>query len=1333
MQSRNSTYKKRGALIAFLMAAVMVASGLLAVPMSVEGSSAYADGGEVTNKDIEELFGLEGTSFESDMDPTFKALKPLEMVSWYGGDKESVKIREIGSWGGSYGELDTQAISADTDSYHSISFAAALGSVLDQDWYCVLFYDDYNKKITFSNFDLSPKPAPLKLLVMNKENELLVNVDELVGTTPYNLDSILNVSTLEAGNILRYAVGDFDNDGRQEIAIHHWFSVYVLGYNGKEITLEREYELAARSGYSSDNGYENSLYTPVSLTAGDIDGDGFQELLVARGFYDKKGPGIDEHSILYIFDMNEKKPESSWYKIKIEGFTSGRFAGAQCNLDSVMTSVAVGDIDHDNEKDIVVGGYAWDNKVNDPDLLKLPNTPAGEMYLASTSLKSLDADNHVIKFERCVALMDDDNNAATRYSVLKDGAITHPISNDYKRFQLVGRENNVDTSIYVTDGGLGLCRNVNWSNWTIPLATCSLSGIDKDTGYDFDQIYFNTWFYDFSGQDIKVFADAYFKDVPDNNNVMCQTITVGNFTEQNVSENLNVNGNDQMAICFGLDLESNWHNGDTEWGYVIYRMNGDKLEELFSNNSKLTGTYDYRNGRLYDGGRTCFGNFDDDYVYYQFLAREHTYIEPNVVAYLSAIPCQGEYREMLGEERFGKTVFKKISGKSIGVEMKAEENVTLTAFGVSAGLVFEQGWKQTRTVEETLGFMAYYDDTVILTVQPVDVYYYKIRSFSGGNVNEDTVAMPVPSGQTVSRGFTYKDYSTLMEGLGKTPFKPGHTVGDLSTYKEAPDGGKLLFGKGAIIECSYPTTGKSHSIKVEDSTEIYAGSGVIVGGDEDISIAKFKAEATVMVTGHHTYMSGIEFEYSLDAINNMELSDIVGQYRMTGSMWAQSVTLDSKEGTDKFVYIGFTVYDYELGMKSVSLSESSDERFLATNSSFCMNMTIPAVTNGEDHRPTAKEHTLQYRLPNKDWLDFGTSDMSLYEWDDGAGDWKSVESTFNQTEYKTSKVIKVSNIDPYHSGVLEFRFKTVNGGTDESTRCSYSDVVTAVLSSHNTSYTVTFVADTENYTPYYEKQYKYGETIELPPTNPMTKSDGIYNIEFSGWSGYRAGMTVSGDHVFTAMFDRYLASLDALLESESPSLNLDDNARLTLRNNEIQEILQHIRNNGGTFSLESGEGAISFDASSFGSMDWITVQVSIKESSVDVTGGKGATYDVDLSDANSPVTRFGSGGMIKVSLRYDLGNQDPDSIRVYYVQNGKTTEEFECEYEEIDGVGYVTFQTSHLSTYAVIPSEEGSDEESGTFSPLMIGGIVVLIVGILVVAVAMRRRSKNWRYCQPSS
>ena len=74
-------------------------------------------------------------------------------------------------------------------------------------------------------------------------------------------------------------------------------------------------------------------------------------------------------------------------------------------------------------------------------------------------------------------------------------------------------------------------------------------------------------------------------------------------------------------------------------------------------------------------------------------------------------------------------------------------------------------------------------------------------------------------------------------------------------------------------------------------------------------------------------------------------------------------------------------------------------------------------------------------------------------------------------------------------------------------------------------------------------------------------------------------------------------------------------------------------------------------------------------------------------------------GKLTVSVRYDLrAGEDPDNLSVWYMSNGKLSEQRECRYYEDHGVGYVEFVTEHLSNYAVMYTEPSSGSDGGSSS-----------------------------------
>ena len=78
--------------------------------------------------------------------------------------------------------------------------------------------------------------------------------------------------------------------------------------------------------------------------------------------------------------------------------------------------------------------------------------------------------------------------------------------------------------------------------------------------------------------------------------------------------------------------------------------------------------------------------------------------------------------------------------------------------------------------------------------------------------------------------------------------------------------------------------------------------------------------------------------------------------------------------------------------------------------------------------------------------------------------------------------------------------------------------------------------------------------------------------------------------------------------------------------------------------------------------------------------GDNPIYDFTMTVDGTPATELG--GTMTVRIPYELGDEDPENIMVWYIQNDTVTE-VKATYVVIDGKGYAVFETTHFSYYTV--------------------------------------------------
>ncbi len=82
--------------------------------------------------------------------------------------------------------------------------------------------------------------------------------------------------------------------------------------------------------------------------------------------------------------------------------------------------------------------------------------------------------------------------------------------------------------------------------------------------------------------------------------------------------------------------------------------------------------------------------------------------------------------------------------------------------------------------------------------------------------------------------------------------------------------------------------------------------------------------------------------------------------------------------------------------------------------------------------------------------------------------------------------------------------------------------------------------------------------------------------------------------------------------------------------------------------------------------------------------GDSPIYNFTIEGDAGLVSDFGEENFVTITLRYDLSpGEDVDSIAVWCIKADGELEGFPAVYNEVDGLGYVTFQTNHFSYYTV--------------------------------------------------
>lgn len=179
------------------------------------------------------------------------------------------------------------------------------------------------------------------------------------------------------------AVGDFDGDGVQEVAVSTFESMET-GFGDNE-GRGHVYVYKYDSVWSSvpievphpDGTPGVCVFFGWALAAGDVDDDGKDELVVSEPGGD--GAGANNAGAVFIFDYDDSTDPTFILKHK---FRSHPDHGGQLG-DNFGWSIALGDINGDEDLDLIVGARYWSQCEEDEDCIYAPGWTVLEDWTGS--------------------------------------------------------------------------------------------------------------------------------------------------------------------------------------------------------------------------------------------------------------------------------------------------------------------------------------------------------------------------------------------------------------------------------------------------------------------------------------------------------------------------------------------------------------------------------------------------------------------------------------------------------------------------------------------------------------------------------------------------------------------------------------------------------------------------------------------------------------------------------------------------------------------------------------------------------------------------------------
>ena len=227
-----------------------------------------------------------------------------------------------------------------------------------------------------------------------------------------------------------------------------------------------------------------------------------------------------------------------------------------------------------------------------------------------------------------------------------------------------------------------------------------------------------------------------------------------------------------------------------------------------------------------------------------------------------------------------------------------------------------------------------------------------------------------------------------------------------------------------------------------------------------------------------------------------------------------------------------------------------------------------------------------------------------------------------------------------------------------------------------------------------------------------------------GWKGYANGAIATGDKTFAAIFDPILKNLDQT--GTSLKFVQPDSQTVILSKNTVSQLKAAVAGKDKKVSFELSHGKIEMDSASVGSLASGDHRVELRK----LTRSE-ISQELAEKVGDFPVysVRIGNihefDGKLTISLKYELrSGENAEDVRIWYIKEDGSYDVISCTYAN----GYATFETSHLSYYAVTTSSaSGAGGASGTdgselnLRPAILGTAVFLIIVVLAAFFARRR------------
>ena len=718
--------------------------------------------------------------------------------------------------------------------------------------------------LRFGNAESGKYGKPITLLDTSKEigNPNLTDTSDEGSTTAKKVENFAE-NPYQLKNYLQVATGDWDNDGKDEVA------VYVPEVGNSRIEI---YDLQT-DDYSNPSNWRQAwtyffregsvVSNMISLVSGDVNQDGVDDLACTWGYYYGPQQNAGSRAVVMFGSTSAHMLQSSQeFPLTYEGsnlvrasFAFGDMTGGGKTL--ILAAQSDADLKANKQNTRYVGLYAWNGVTFKPSVSQnfdlFSKNDKGE-YIYGAMAKHNDTFRSLPLCPANTAII----SRPTAGEVDKSTSEDKNKSND-----------NGKTSDLLYFDSLVISCDENGLN-----IKQALDNTDAMPNEDYVE-------YDASAGSVTTAVDAN-NNTAGSGTLFTLTQTMSKDTEHK-SDSYTVKGQvpkyERRAY-----YKSWWHKLFRRKSYYQTFVGYETVDQAVQTpyTTRTPGTTRLSTVNLFDGSQPvktdvnssytlCLANTDDDTSYMTYTGKHYyTYSDPQVLAVLASPPYFSDLLnrdDLSGNYAESSTTYSSMKGTENGTSSSSTISVgayvsfeqEFSVFGVKIGSVeaeaaFTSGFtyetehtsslEQSITYETTSG-----EDRVAFYSIPMEIYEYTSYIPDGtGKYTEVTSTVSIPHEASIGL-IDLSDYENIAEDYSVLPSISGsvltHTIGDPSSYPSAPsadskayngDPAKVDFtaaggGSGITQEISFSTSdSKNYTNTTSIETKAGAGAGGVTAG-----------------------------------------------------------------------------------------------------------------------------------------------------------------------------------------------------------------------------------------------------------------------------------------------------------------------------------------------------------------------------------------------------------------------------------------------------------------------------------------------------------------------